>query len=272
MSRRGVTAVLLGLSSGCVSMEVPEAPAPDPAPEPVPVDPSRHLCDGRDGPQLAIAQRGGMPFPGDDGSPHSYLIIDGQCRFWISNPEGRGRLGGAGVLPPVLRDRVEHALNYQSLNALGGEWCSVPEDVSTLSVSDPTASVDCTGDLVPDTPVEIDEIFIAIDGVRSLVWTESLWRGSQSEPLRIAFRPVAAGAETPPPVPWPFAADPLAAPELIEDPAEARELRGLVNEYHAKHDGAGPFVTGPDGTVYELFARDRLPFENERGVLTMPWW
>jgi len=311
LPRLAVLLPLLGLAPGCVIVPAPEpapqAPPPvgppephappdtltDPHPiaQPVAIDESRHLCDGRDGLQIAFAvtvpwrARGGHFLYEQHGD--SYFLLDGQCHFWVSHPDGTARTGRNGTLDPALRDRLEIDLHYQRWPALAGDHCVQIADGAPLVVGDDVAQLRCgfLGLPYDGVPPEFLAAFTTITGAADGLWAAGT---DNTGPVRMFLvRTELRDDPSAPPVAWPLASDPASIaidraafggnsrPDsiVVDDAADAAALRALDARYHADHpDAADPTpIEGPDGARYDLFVRDVLPFDDASGELGLPW-
>jgi len=298
---------LFSLVAGCVVTPEPEPVAPPPWPEPqlpdphkdpaplavpIPVDTSRHLCDGREGLQVALTASNGCAFaPGGEclAARHGarYLLIDGQCNYWVSNPESTARTGRNGTIGPALRALLERDLLYQSWPGLGGNHCVAVGDASVLKLGDETATLSCPDVTEPyydDVPPEFPAAFAGADAVAAALWDAGT---DETGPVRIyVVRPYRPDEIATPPVPWPLASDPTAIAvdetdfvhalppsTIVDDLADAATLRALDADFNPRRRYArDPIpVEAPDGMRYKLYVRDVLPFDDASGELGVPW-
>jgi len=314
LSRLLPLALLGALPIGCVQVDLPRAtpdagpdapPAPEPSdpfahdPNPIQlplaVDPSRHLCDGRDGLQVAAVNWVGGFRPASGSilyaqHGHGYFLLDGHCNYWVTGPDGNAHSGRNGTIGPELRDRMERDLHYQSWPALAGAHCRAVADGGVTTVSDVSATLSCSGGPYADVPSEFLEAFQLLgafgDDLRAT-------GAEETGPLRmyvVRIDPITRPPDDDlinPPVPWPLASDPASLaldqaaveqgeppPSLLVDvPADIAALRSLDASYHAEHRDARDQipVRGPDGVLYDVFIRDVLPFDDADGHLVIPW-
>jgi hypothetical protein len=288
------------LLAGCVGSTEPASPsAPDagdvadatPDAAPLPVDSSRLLCDGRPGSQLwFLSGLGGWSPQGVDllARQHGdgYFVIDGSCNYWVSSAAGVLATGWTGHLDDAQRDAIERDLHYQSLAAMGDQWCEAFPDGGFSLVGDDAAQVRCGGPYLPGTPSEVAAMFDAIGSTMETLRSAGV---PQTGPIRLYLTHVRPESQIDrAPVDWPLAIDPesltvedpgldvpeepFPSPSLIDDLDDAAALRAAKAADQAGAQYAqSTLMRGPDGTLYWMNARDVLPFEDERGFLTVPW-
>lgn len=217
----------------------------------------------------------------------SYLVLDGQCRYWVMNPDFRWGGSRSGQLSherlaEMLRDFrydvwPEHSGRHRPQ---GGAF-----DVSDIVFSDGVDTTVCVGGCgAPEVPEEVRQMRDAL-----LPWRLALWESGEPVEGDVRISVTERFERFPdrfPSIPWPL--ETIALEDVavsVDDSAyldygegvlvtgeNAARLRELRQEFAAGAHGVWWYHFIPvleDGVLYSLSVRDVTPFEDERGLF--PW-
>jgi len=259
----------VGVDAGTPSVEYPDAG----------IDPTRKLCDGSAHLRLAYSGSGDELGPTPPSGIYRevgayYLYVDGQCRYWVTDPAGDFLADGrTGVLDAAQEAELTRLVHYQSWASLGGGYTCAgtpAPGAGGATFFDGTNRPSCPYWCEPqELPHEVVEMCSAVTSLRTLLHE----RGVANEgPVRLYMTADAYPAPVADFV-WPLATDPesliLAVDGTpssfrIDDVTEARQLRELKATLIIKSETL-PYVPihRDDAPPLQLWVRDILPFEDD---------
>jgi len=221
------------------------------------------ICDGSTDMRLGYTVEGGFvhesySFTNPNG--HTFLFIDGQCRYYASTSYVQGI--ATGTLDGTQADNIALGIHWDSMQELAADHDSNScPDAGVAVLWAPGYSAGCTCGCNP-TPVgaQLTEALAYIDG---LVQMMAAGTPLDTPISAMAYeREPATGTEKAWPLDRSIAAIPgliqdintdgLEAPVLFDDPAEVAALRVLREP---------PFAlqARDQGVAYDLYMRDELP-------------
>jgi hypothetical protein len=255
---------------------------PDQDLQPSPVaDPPREICDGSSAVRvyLNMTGGGGLVRPGMEFTFVSYVIITGECRFWVM--EGTRDEARTGTLTPEAGDRLVSELHYSAWYRISddGQGPGAVDGGGGWVLTDGTRTFECNGFCTDPLAREMFE--------RASRLPRELYElgGPVAGPMRVSAVESSSFQRTPQKgtIDWPLSApverfvyDPMAGPApgpntgaLLEDPADLKTLRALRPRLHGSDYGYVPVradLDAADGgsveSAYDLYFRDVVPFED----------
>lgn len=259
------------------------AEPPDENLRPPPVaDPPRQICDGSTTVRVFLnsVSGGGLVRPGTQVTLGRYVIITGECRFWVmldTREEAR-----TGTLSRDAGERLASDLHYAAWyrisDAEQGRITAI-EGGGGWVLSDGSRQFHCQGFCTDALAREMFE--------RASRLPEELYSlgGPVIGPMRVSAVANSSrhAAEQDGMIDWPLSArlerfvyDPFAMPApgpnrgvLLEDPADLQILRALRQSLRASDYGYIPVRAeldaadgGSDVSAYDFYFRDVIPFED----------
>jgi hypothetical protein len=247
---------------------------------PVVADPPREICDGSSAVRVYLNLAGGgfLARPGMEFTLISYVIITGECRFWVM--QGTREEARTGTLTRDAADRLAGELHYAA-------WYRIPDDAQSHGtvldggggwvVTDGTRKFDCSGFCTDPLAREMFE--------RASRLPQELYElgGPVAGPMRVSAVDSSSATFQKGTIDWPLSAsverfvyaphaEPAPGPNrgvLLEDPADLRTLRALRPRLRGSDYGYVPVLAdldaadgGSDASTYDLYFRDVIPFED----------
>jgi hypothetical protein len=256
---------------------------PDQNLQPPPVaDPPREICDGSSAVRLYLnlAGGGGLVRPGMDFTFLSYVIITGECRFWVM--QGTREEARTGTLTHEAGAQLARELHYSAWYRISDEAQSrsrVFDGGSGWVLTDGTRKFTCDGfctdalagemfERASRLPRELYELGEPVMGPMRVSAVDNSRYQAAPQKGTIDW-PLSAPVER-------FVYDPSAAPGpgpnggvLLEDPTDLKilrelrpRLRGSDYGYVAVRADGGAADGGGDVSTYDLYFRDVIPFED----------
>jgi hypothetical protein len=216
------------------------------------------------------------------------LLVDGTCRYHVRG--GLWNEARTGTLSAQDLERLSAQLRYPEWPRLAGRYCVGAFDLPAQHFWFDRAAIVKVPCGTGDTPIRFDPQAPSIE-VGKALYQKGLPIDGAARFALVATLPAPPanmqsryrGAE-----PWPLASDPRMltphvtgmGPQPIPihrvDGADAATLRRLRVRMLAGEIGEGGPVPAfipirqPNGQLYELYVRDVLPFENDKGVVEAP--
>lgn len=253
-----------------------------------PADP-RLLCDGSEGPRFQAQYGGsGQVLPGSQvlsENGHDFLVIDGQCHFWVQQEAfgdvRTGTLGDAEAARLVGDLRLEEwqgiAGRYQN-SLCDGPWGLYRFDSYRVSVlptcngADSTKRVEWVRQAVRSAIESLHAAGTPAEGpVRYVLVSDP---GEEFPPGSEAYRnaplwPLETAAAS-------LAISPMAANEYsagqsrLSSGMDATRLRAIAVSYRGGEIGRTYYgfipIKDGEGRSYRFFVRDAIPLENDQGL------
>jgi len=260
------------------------------------------LCDGSDGLRFSAVVVAGNVNPEqlvrwELGA--RFLFVQGNCKYWVSGPNVPTLFEHyhTGTLSDAERVALQDAFlwGHWEEDGLIGHWVrgAGEFDLSSVLFQSPEGEIVCDGGCGAES--NPPEVFQIRDAVQPMV--EQLWNSGQAYEgaLRIQAtvdRGALSGLE---PAIWPLdwsLSEIVIEPEeegylqpgmstLVSDPDESLALRAMWDDYNSsmpslsslwKRLGALPVEDprAPD-ILFGVVMRDTLPFEEDNGLVTLPW-
>jgi hypothetical protein len=249
---------------------------------PLIADPPREICDGSSAVRLYLnsAGGGGLIRPGMDFTSLSYVIVTGECRFWVM--QGTRDEARTGTLTREAAERLADELHYAAWYRLSDDQLrhdTVFDAGGGPVLTDGSRKFGC-GAFCADSLVR--EMF-----ERAYRLPQELYPLGEPVlgPMRVSAVDNSSfqGTFQKNTIDWPlsepverFVYDPSAQPApgpnrgvLLESPADVKTLRALRPRLHGSDYGYIPVSADLDaadgGTAtanYELYFRDVIPFED----------
>ncbi len=245
------------------------APSQPDEPTPPPLPPIAELCDGSDDIRLTYAVGVGFASAGAQSNPTGshFLVIDGQCNFWLSDTPLDGVHVGS-MEPEAARELAEEIQfgRYAALVPTGEPGGCVDGGLEVLV--DPTGRLEtyCSG--VGETE-EWQQAFRASWAQLRALASEA---PRQWGPTRVLVVALSSTAGLPERLPWnsdfelaAVAVDPTVFPDpsdwtLIDSPTQLDALAQLRETAMTQNRYADSFFVDDDeGNTYELYLSDAPP-------------
>lgn len=247
------------------------------------------LCDGSDALRLVYSSSGGFVSPAfgfTNPYGHSFLAVDGKCRYFAEDNYMLGIL--SGTLTTADAEQLSADLHWNDLDS----WASYGlnkdapcPDSSVISLAKAKASAGCSCGCDPAAPSGLGDAL-----AKAQSWLQKLEAIGKplDGPVSAVITDASMGkAPRQPELDWPLARAIDAIPNLIVDLADTKLWMGAGP--WARFDDAADYTKlrelrrttvtsdprGPDfagqavlirdhGKEYDLFVRDELPAETER--------
>jgi hypothetical protein len=249
---------------------------------PAAAEPAREICDGSSAVRLYLNSvgGGGLVRPGMEFTFLSYVVITGECRFWVM--QGTREEARTGTLTREAGAQLAAELHYSAWDRISDEAQSrgtVFDGGGGWVLTDGTRKFTCGGfctdalagemfERASRLPRELYELGGPVVGPMrvSAVDNSSFQRTPQKGTIDW---PLSAPAER-----FVYDASALPAPGpnrgvLLEDPADLKILRELRARLRGSDYGYVPVSAdgdaadgGGDGSSYDLYFRDVIPFED----------
>lgn len=256
------------------------------------------LCDGSEGLRFSVVVISGNVLPAELvrwelGA--RFLFIQGNCQYWVSGPEtpSRWQHYHTGTLTELERTTVEDAFLWGQWQReeLVGHWLRGQGefDVPSKAFQSSEGEIICDGGCGAESnPAEVFQIRDAEQPMVDQLWNSS---APYSGALRVQATVDRGSLSRFEPAIWPLTwslSEIVVEPEeeaylqpgmstLVSDPEEASALRAIWDDYDAtipqwKSLGPIPFEDPQaPGVVFAVVMRDTLPFEEDNGLVTLPW-
>lgn len=251
--------------------------------------PRDRICDGTE--QITLAyyvavESGqlsqGLAFMYENGA--SFLYVDGRCRYWVklSTESGKSSVVETrqGTLDESWEQRLSRELRYQELPRLALQT----EDPPKLAHLSPKVVTDGQNFAVCLTCTATTDVGDVIANASRLIGDLHGMADPDVGPVRALASEASPAAQLQPPLPiWPSDLEPLTTflpsttvprfglGHYVDDPQLLSTLRMLRTGQEDLRFGrvTGIPVSTESGTVYELFFRAVIPYEDERGLIRL---
>lgn len=209
-----------------------------------------------------------------------YLFVDGQCHYWVSNPNDVWQETRTGVLDAETATRLGDRLRFNAWDDLNGVWSNsnggVP-DSGDFIFDDTEHAVICR-DLCdsPDVPAAVKTMRDAFSVVAGELWDRGSAVVSNVRAIAVTSepspgRPVVEWPLTRPITDFVVAAPPGYGQGILEtDVASVQALKELRASFLRGDHGAFYWNALPvmsNGSYYLVYLRDTLPFEDANGLV-----
>lgn len=232
--------------------------------------PNQVLCDGSTDIRLALTNGGGMVDVSYDfvhPYGYSFLFIDGQCRYWISQESGELR---EGVLAAADALDVEERVAYDRLAELEGDDSSCP-DAGSATIRGPSHEASCS------CGCDTDAKQVVFDGLSAL--EAELWNRAQAQDWSLSAARtdylMTVGTASVWPLSWPVTDLPLleysggvsSSGMPITDANDRAKLRALRAEVNQRQPGTEVIrlTTDPEPAL-GVVLHEHLPAETRERV------